>query len=76
MNDDPYSVLVAEGLAKKTMRIVLQNVFMALGIKGLVLILGALGYANMWLAIFADVGVSILAVANAMRIFRYSKKGL
>lgn len=73
MNDDPHRVLVAYHLAKKTMRIVLQNVFMALGIKGLVLILGALGYANMWLAIFADVGVSILAVGNAMRIFRQSK---
>jgi Cd2+/Zn2+-exporting ATPase len=73
MNDDPHRVLVAYHLAKKTMRIVLQNVFMALGIKGLVLILGALGYANMWLAIFADVGVSILAVANAMRIFKKGK---
>lgn len=73
MNDDPHRVLVAYHLAKKTMRIVLQNVFMALGIKGLVLILGALGYANMWLAIFADVGVSIIAVGNAMRIFRQRK---
>jgi Cd2+/Zn2+-exporting ATPase len=55
------------------MRIVLQNVVFALGIKTLVLVLGALGYANMWLAIFADVGVSILAVANAMRIFKVKK---
>ena len=72
MNDDPHRVLIAYHLAKKTMRIVYQNVMMALGIKGLVLILGAFGYANMWLAIFADVGVSILAVSNAMRIFRMS----
>lgn len=70
MNDDPYQVIVAQKIAKKTMRIVLQNIVMALGIKGIVLILGALGFANLWLAIFADVGVSILAVANAMRIFR------
>ncbi|PKK99311.1 MAG: cadmium-translocating P-type ATPase [Tenericutes bacterium HGW-Tenericutes-2] len=70
MNDDPYQVIIAQRIAKKTMRIVLQNIVMALGIKGIVLILGALGFANLWLAIFADVGVSILAVANAMRIFR------
>ena len=70
MNDDPYQVIVAQRIAKKTMRIVLQNIVMALGIKGIVLILGAFGFANLWLAIFADVGVSILAVANAMRIFR------
>jgi Cd2+/Zn2+-exporting ATPase len=73
MNDDPHQVLVGYHLAKKTMRIVFQNVIMALGIKGIVLILGALGYANMWLAIFADVGVSILAVMNAMRIFKLKK---
>lgn len=73
MNDDPHRVLIGYHLAKKTMRIVIQNVIMALGIKALVLVLGALGYANMWLAIFADVGVSILAVANAMRIFRITK---
>jgi len=70
MNDDPYQVIIAQRIAKKTMRIVLQNIVMALGIKGVVLILGAFGFANLWLAIFADVGVSILAVANAMRIFR------
>lgn len=73
MNDDPHKVLVGYHLARKTMRIVLQNVVFALGIKTLVLVLGALGYANMWLAIFADVGVSILAVANAMRIFKVKK---
>jgi Zn2+/Cd2+-exporting ATPase len=70
MNDDPYQVIIAQRIAKKTMRIVLQNIVMALGIKGVVLILGAFGFANLWLAIFADVGVSILAVMNAMRIFR------
>ncbi|HAX02784.1 MAG: cadmium-translocating P-type ATPase [Tenericutes bacterium GWC2_34_14] len=74
MNDDPHRVLIAYHLARKTMRIVLQNVFMALGIKMIVLVLGAFGYANMWLAIFADVGVSILAVMNAMRIFKLKKQ--
>jgi len=70
MNDDPYQVIAALKIAKKTMWIVYQNIGMALGVKLIVLILGALGYANMWLAIFADVGVSILAVINAMRIFK------
>ncbi|MCD8561934.1 MAG: cadmium-translocating P-type ATPase, partial [Acholeplasmataceae bacterium] len=74
MNDDPHRVLIAYHIARKTMRIVLQNVFMALGIKMIVLVLGAFGYANMWLAIFADVGVSILAVMNAMRIFKLKKQ--
>ncbi len=70
MNDDPYQIIIAQRIARKTMRIVMQNIVMALGIKGVILILGAFGFANLWLAIFADVGVSILAVANAMRIFR------
>ncbi|MFA5526226.1 MAG: heavy metal translocating P-type ATPase [Acholeplasmataceae bacterium] len=74
MNDDPYRVLVGYHIAKKTMRIVMQNIIMALSIKLVVLILGSLGYASLWLAIFADVGVSILAVANAMRIFRIKKQ--
>ena len=73
MNDDPEKVLIAYQIARKTMRIVFQNIFLALGIKGIVLILGALGYASMWLAIFADVGVSILAVLNSMLIFRTKK---
>lgn len=70
INDNPAQILVAQKIAQKTMKIVVQNIIMALGIKTIVLILGALGYANLWLAIFADVGVSILAVFNAMRIFR------
>lgn len=73
MNDDPEKVLIAHQIARKTMGIVFQNIFFALGIKGVVLIFGALGYASMWLAIFADVGVSILAVMNAMRIFKTKK---
>ncbi len=67
MNDRPSSVISAIKTSKKTMRIVRQNIAFALGSKGLVLILGALGYANMWLALFADVGILILATLNAMR---------
>ena len=73
MNDDPLQLINAYRISKKTINIVTQNIIFALGIKGLILILGALGYANMWLAIFADVGVSLLAVMNAMRIFKHKK---
>jgi Zn2+/Cd2+-exporting ATPase len=73
MNDDPYQVKIAHQIAKKTMRIVKQNIVLALGIKILVMILGAFGFISLWLAIFADVGVSILAVFNALRIFRVKK---
>ena len=74
MNDEPSKVLDAIEISKKTMMIVKQNIVFAIGIKGLVLILGALGFANMWLAIFADVGVSLLAVFNSLRIFTSKKK--
>ncbi|TNF09412.1 MAG: cadmium-translocating P-type ATPase [Bacillota bacterium] len=74
MNDDPYKLIDAIDISQKTMHIVKQNIVLAIGIKMIVLVLGALGYANMWLAIFADVGVSLLAVFNALRIFKYSKK--
>lgn len=70
MNDDPKQILTAFKISKKTMVVVMQNIILALGIKIVVLVLGAMGYANMWLAIFADVGVSILAVFNAARIFK------
>jgi Zn2+/Cd2+-exporting ATPase len=70
MNDDPSQIIVAQKISHKTMTIVKQNIVMALSIKFIVLVLGALGFANLWLAIFADVGVSILAVFNAMRIFK------
>ncbi len=74
MNDDPYHVFLGYKISKRTMGIVFQNIVLAIGIKLIVLVMGALGYANMWLAIFADVGVSILAVFNAMRIFEIRKK--
>ncbi len=67
MDDDPRKLATALAHAKKCMAIVYQNILLALGIKGLCLLLGALGIANMWLAIFADVGVMVLAVLNAVR---------
>lgn len=67
MDDDPLKVSKAIRIARKCVGIVYQNIVFALGIKGLSLILGALGFINMWLAIFADTGVLILAVLNAMR---------
>lgn len=70
MNDEPSKIPVVRGVAKKTLAIVKQNITFALGIKALVLILGALGYATMWAAVFADVGVSVLAILNAMRALR------
>lgn len=67
MDDNPLKIPTAIRISRKTMRIVGQNIGFALGIKFLCLILGALGLANMWLAIFADVGVMLLAVLNAIR---------
>ncbi|WP_428420718.1 heavy metal translocating P-type ATPase [Paraeggerthella hominis] len=67
MDDKPSSIAQAIRLARKTMRIVRQNIVFALGVKFLVLILAAIGFANMWLAVFADVGVAVLAILNAMR---------
>lgn len=67
MDDDPLKVAKAIRISKKCLRIVRQNIIFSLGIKFLCLVLGALGFANMWLAIFADVGVMVLAVLNAMR---------
>jgi len=68
VNDDPYLVKEAIKTSKYTHINVMQNISLALGIKAIVLILGALGYAQMWMAIFADVGVSLIAVLNAMRL--------
>ena len=70
MDDDPLKIARAIHISRKTISIVWQNIVMALGIKGVCLVLGALGIANMWLAIFADVGVLILAVLNAIRAMR------
>ena len=67
MDDDPLKIVKAIKISRKCLRIVYENIIFAIGIKLICLILGALGIANMWLAIFADVGVMILAVLNAIR---------
>ena len=67
MEDDVTKIASVVKIARKTLRIVKQNIVFALAIKALVLILGALGMANMWEAVFADVGVSVIAILNSMR---------
>lgn len=66
-DDNPVKVPLAVKLSKKTMSIVMQNIVFALLVKGIIMILGIFGIANMWLAVFADVGVSVIAILNAMR---------
>ncbi len=73
MDDNPLKIAKAIRISKKCMRIVYENIYFAIGIKLLCLMLGAFGVANMWFAIFADVGVMVLAVLNAMRAL-YVKK--
>ena len=68
MTDEPLKIVSAIKIAKRTRNIVWQNIIFSLGIKGIVLLLGALGYATMWAAVFADVGVALIAVLNAMRV--------
>ena len=70
MNDNIGSIPLAVRISAKTRRIVIQNIVFALAVKAAVLILSALGFANMWAAVFADVGVSVLAILNAMRTLR------
>ena len=67
MTDEPRKIATAIDIARKTMRIAWQNITFAIGIKGIVLVLGAIGWAGLWAAIFADVGVTVLAIFNAMR---------
>ena len=67
MDDDPQKIVKAIRIARKCLRIVYENIYFAIGVKTLCLLLGALGIANMWLAIFADVGVMVIAVLNAIR---------
>lgn len=73
MDDNPEKIALAIQISRKCLRIVYQNIVFALGVKGLCLILGAIGIANMWLAIFADVGVMVLAVLNAIRCLKVEK---
>ena len=70
MTDEPSKLVDAIEVAKATKQIVMQNIVIALGIKSVFLILGALGIAGMWEAVFGDVGVTIIAVLNAMRILK------
>ena len=74
MDDDPMKIARGIRISRKCLRIVYENIVFALGIKALCLVLGALGLANMWAAIFADVGVMVLAVLNAIRALRTSTK--
>lgn len=73
MTDEPSKIDSVMKIARKTIRIANQNIVFALGVKFLVLILGALGYANMWAAVFADVGVSVIAILNAIRAMRVKR---
>ena len=70
MDDDPRKIVTAIRISRKCLRIVKENIWFAIGVKVLVLILGALGFANMWAAIFADVGVTVIAVINAIRCMK------
>lgn len=70
MDDDVRKIASVVKISRKTLRIVKQNIVFALGVKALVLILGAFGMANMWEAVFADVGVSVIAILNAMRALK------
>ena len=73
MDDDVRKIASVVKISRETLRIVKQNIVFALGVKALVLVLGAFGMANMWEAVFADVGVSVIAILNAMRALKASK---
>ena len=70
MDDKPSKIAAAVRIARRTLRIAKENIAFAIGIKVLVLLLAVLGLATMWMAVFADVGVTVLAVLNAMRALR------
>jgi Cd2+/Zn2+-exporting ATPase len=74
MDDRPSKIPLAIRIARRTLRIARQNVVFAIGVKVLVLLLAALGVATMWMAVFADVGVTVLAVLNAMRTLKTEKR--
>ena len=73
MDDDPMKIMAAIRVSRRTLQIVWQNIVLALGVKAVCLMLGAVGIANMWLAVFADVGVMVIAVVNAMRAGQAAK---
>ena len=70
MDDDVRKIAAVVRISRKTLGIVKQNIVFALGVKALVLLLGAFGMANMWEAVFADVGVSVIAILNSMRALK------
>ena len=73
MTDEPSKIAAAMRISRKTLRILRQNIVFALGIKAIVLILGAAGFASMWAAVFADAGVSVIAILNAVRALQVAK---
>ena len=73
MDDDPRQIAQAIGISRKTLRIVYENIYFAIGVKLLCLVLGAFGIVGMWAAIFADVGVMVIAVLNALRTLRVKR---
>jgi Cd2+/Zn2+-exporting ATPase len=73
-NDQPYKIFTAINIGKQTKKIVWQNICLAFTVKAVVLVLGAGGLATMWEAVFADVGVAMLAILNAVRIQRMKFK--
>ncbi len=74
MNDEPSKIIDAIKLSRKTMKIVKQNIIFAICIKIIVLILCAIGIASMWMAVFGDVGVSIIAILNSLRMLNIKNK--
>ena len=74
MEDNPARIADGVLLAKATMKIVRQNIVFSLAVKGAVLVLGACGFANMWGAVFADVGVAVIAILNAMRALKWKNR--
>lgn len=74
MDDHPARIPIAISIARRTMAIVRQNIVFALGVKAIVLLMGALGVATMWEAVFADVGVSVIAILNSMRALKIKKQ--
>lgn len=74
MTDEPSKIIEGIKISKKTMRIVKENIFFAIAVKVGVLILTAIGLGSMWEAVFADVGVSILAILNSLRVLRVKDK--
>jgi Cd2+/Zn2+-exporting ATPase len=74
MDDDIRKIPATVRLARKTMHIVRQNIVFALSVKAVILVLGAVGIANMWMAVFGDVGVSVIAILNSMRMLGFKAK--